>query len=465
MTVRTRFAPSPTGLLHLGNARTALFNYLFAAHHQGVYLVRIEDTDLARSTQEAINVIKQGLTWLDLMPQEPIVFQSHNAKIHQEAALSLYKAGKAYYCQCPPEALHTMREEARKKGEKPGYNGHCRDKGHTTGALRLCILAQGVTQVNDLIQGLITVENSHLDDFVLLRTDGTPTYMLSVVVDDHNMEITHVIRGDDHLTNAFRQKKLYEAFGWDIPAFAHVPLIHGSDGTKFSKRHGAPSIAEYEAMGYLADAFCNYLVRLGWSHGDDEFISRAQAIQWFTLDNVGRAPARFDLKKLNHMNAHYMRAMSNADLLTKLQPFLEKRIDRPLSSSEKTQLTAALNGLKQRSETLVELAENALFYLKAPTQFSENGQKILDKMQPSLLHTLISFLDGQEMWTEPDLEEALRSYAEKQGLGLGKLAQPLRVLLTGSTVSPSIFEIMAVMGKEGTCQRLSGSLKLLGDEL
>lgn len=462
MTVRTRFAPSPTGLLHLGNARTSLFNYLFAAHHQGTYLVRIEDTDLARSTEEAINVIKQGLTWLNLMPQEPIVFQSHNAKAHQAAALTLYKAGKAYYCQCAPDTLQVMREEARKEGKKPGYNGHCRDKGHTTGALRLRMPDEGVTQINDLIQGAITVENSQLDDFILLRSDGSPTYMLSVVVDDHIMEITHVIRGDDHLTNAFRQKKLYEAFEWHIPAFAHVPLIHGSDGAKFSKRHGAPSIAEYEAMGYLADAFCNYLLRLGWSHGDDEFISRAQAIEWFTLDNVGRAPARFDLKKLNHMNAHYMRAMSNEVLLPKLQPFLEKRIGHTLSSAEKMTLTLALSGLKQRAETLVELAENALFYLKAPTGFSENGQKVLDKTDQTLLETLISFLETQDTWTEKNLEDALRTYAEEQDIGLGKLAQPLRVLLTGTTVSPSIFEIMAVMGKEDALQRLRDSLKLWG---
>jgi len=454
MTVVTRIAPAPTGFLHIGNARTALFNWLFARHHQGTYLVRVEDTDQARSTNAAIDAIFKGFEWLGLLPDAPAVFQSQNAPRHVEAARQLFQEGKAYYCTCTPESLEAMRAEALAQGKQPRYDGRCREQHHTQGALRLRLTKEGSLTIHDMVQGEVTVENCQLDDFILLRSNETPTYMLSVVVDDHDMKITHIIRGDDHLTNAFRQTHLYQAFGWEIPKFAHVPLIHGPDGAKFSKRHGAPSVEEYKKMGYLPEAMCNYLVRLGWSHGDDEFISMEQAIAWFSPEHIGKSPARFDFKKLNNINAHYLRALSNQELLQRLNPFLKETLGRDLTPEEESILEKGLTGLKQRAETLVQLRDNALFYITPPKDYDAKGQSLLTPEALDHVQAFKASLETLSPWTEEALEQHARTFCEATGIGLGKMAQPLRVLLTGTTVSPSVFEIFYSLGKEKSMARL-----------
>lgn len=456
MTVITRFAPSPTGFLHIGGARTALFNYLFAKHHQGNFLLRIEDTDRERSTREAIDAIYTGMQWLGLKWDGDLVMQSHNIKRHQEVARALHQQGKAYYCQCSPTDLQNAREEAAKSSRPPGYDGRCRLKGYTSGALRLYTEDQGSITLHDLVQGTVTIHNEQIDDMVLLRSDGTPTYMLSVVVDDHDMRITHVIRGDDHLTNAFRQYQIYKAMGWTVPQFAHISLIHGADGAKLSKRHGAVGVETYKEMGYLPEAMRNYLVRLGWSHGDEEIISDAQAIQWFSLDHVGKSPARFDFKKLDYLNAHYMRAADPKRLVGLIEDRLEKTLGHGLTSHCKYILEHGMHGLVQRAETLNQLAENALFYVQPlPLPITGEGKKQLTSENIVLLKTLYATLKPVERWTHDALEHTLRNFAEMQNIKLGKIAQPIRVVLTGSTVSPSIFEIMEILGKDATLKRFA----------
>jgi len=468
MKVVTRFAPSPTGFLHIGGARTALFNYLFARHHGGTYRLRIEDTDKQRSTSEAIDAILDGLGWLDLKGEGEIVFQSENAPRHAEVAHSLLAEGKAYRCYCSPDELTAMREKARAEGKPMRYDGTWRDRDASEApagvdpVIRVKMPQTGETTIDDLVQGPVTVANDQLDDFILLRADGTPTYMLSVVVDDHDMDITHVIRGDDHLTNAFRQYHLYMACGWEAPRFAHIPLIHGPDGAKLSKRHGALGVDAYrDELGYLPEALCNYLLRLGWGHGDDEIIGRDQAIEWFDLDAVGRSASRFDFAKLENLNGHYIREADNARLTDLTLAWLEKDLpamDRP---GVQARILSGMNGLKLRAKTVKELAESARFYAERPVFPLENpkASKLLEGEGRTQLAQAAEKLASAQDWSEPGLEAAIRELSESTGLGLGKFAQPLRAALTGSNSSPGLFEVMAVLGREEALARIDAALR------
>jgi glutamyl-tRNA synthetase len=460
MSVVVRFAPSPTGYLHIGGARTALFNWLFARHHGGRYLLRIEDTDRQRSTEAAIGAIFDGLGWLGLTSEEPPVFQFERAPRHAEVAKRLLAEGKAYHCWASPEELEAMRAEQRAKNLPMRYDGRWRDRdpreapAGVAPVVRLKAPQTGETELSDLVQGDIKVANEQLDDMVLLRADGTPTYMLSVVVDDIDMGITHVIRGHDHLTNTFRQIQLYNAIGAPLPRFAHIPLIHGADGAKLSKRHGALSVTEYREMGFLPEAVRNYLLRLGWGHGDDEIISTEKAVQWFDLDGVGRSPARFDMAKLLNLNAHYMRETPDEVLVALVRPRLEA-MGFTLDDKASKRLTLGMAGLKQRARTLVELAETAAFYVRPrPLPLDEKARKVLDEAACGALSALARPLASVENWQEGALENVARAQAEHQGIGFGKLAQPLRAALTGSTVSPGLFEVMAVLGRAEVLARL-----------
>lgn len=461
MSIVTRFAPSPTGYMHIGNARTALFNYLFARHNKGKFLLRIEDTDRERSTQDAIDKIFQSLEWLDFQWDGEAVFQSKNQPRHAAIAQSLLENGKAYYCYCTPEELAQMREQALKEGRSPGYDGRWRDKDPSEApagvkpVIRLKAPREGETKVIDLIQGEITVQNAELDDMILLRSDGTPTYMLSVVVDDHDMSITHVIRGSDHLTNSFRQSQLFQALGWEIPIYSHLPLIHGSDGGKLSKRHGALGVDAYQGMGYLPEALCNYLLRLGWSHGDDEIISRAQAIEWFTLKHVQKSPARFDLAKLTNLNAHYLREADNARLLPLIEPYLKSIVKRPLTDQDKDRFLRGMDELKTRAKTLEELAELGSFYIfSCPIPMDDKVLQSLDSNAQALLRDFSPILQETELWSHDSLESLAREFVEQRQIKLGDLAKPLRAALTGRPVSPGIFDVMVTLGKEETLERL-----------
>ncbi len=462
MTVVTRFAPSPTGFLHIGGARTALFNWLFARHHGGDYRLRIEDTDRARSTDEAVTAIIDGLQWLELNWDGEIVHQFDGAAHHAEIARSLLESGHAYRCYCTREELADMREQARAEGRTRRYDGRWRDRDPADApegvppVVRLKVPLEGDTVIDDLVQGEVTVANQRLDDMILLRADGTPTYMLSVVVDDHDMGISHIIRGDDHLTNAFRQSQMYRALGWDIPAFAHIPLIHGPDGGKLSKRHGALGVDAYRDMGYLPAALRNYLLRLGWSHGDDEVIDTAQAVAWFDLDAVGKSAARFDFAKLESLNGHYIRETPDDSLLGLLRPILEDLVGAPLDETALFRLSAGLVGLKPRANTVNALAESALFYVaKPPLAMTEKATKILDPDAKSMLSALVEMLRETSDWSESELESGLRAFADGRDLKFGKVAQPLRAALTGSTASPGIFEVMVILGREEVLSRLS----------
>ncbi len=459
MTVITRFAPSPTGYLHIGSARTALFNLLYARHHGGKFLLRIEDTDRARSTQEAVETIFNSLKWLGIDWDEEPVFQFSRAERHAQVAHTLLEKGLAYKCYCTPEELEQMREHARENGLPPRYNGLWRDKDPTMApegvkpTIRLKAPRTGETSIDDQVQGRVTIRNEELDDMVLLRADGTPTYMLSVVVDDHDMNISHIIRGDDHLTNAFRQYHIYAAMEWEVPIFAHIPLIHGADGAKLSKRHGALAADAYKDMGFLPQALCNYLLRLGWGHGDEEIISRMQAIEWFDLDGVGKSPSRLDMAKLTHLNAHYMKEMPAADLLEALLPFFAA----PLSEKASERVRRGLDGLKVRAKNLLELRDSALFYTQErPLSLNEGAQKILNDMpSPTLLKDLHDLFAALPEWSQAPLEAASKTFSETAGLKLGQIAQPLRACLTGSNISPGVFEVMEILGKDESLLRLS----------
>jgi glutamyl-tRNA synthetase len=465
MTVVTRFAPSPTGFLHIGGARTALFNWLFARHHGGVFRLRIEDTDRARSTDAAKAAILEGLSWLDLAWDGEVVYQSQRAPRHVEAAKSLLEAGLAYRCYATPEELAEMREAARAAGRSTSYDGRWRDRDPREApagidpAIRLKAPRTGRTVIRDAVQGEVTVASDQLDDMVLLRADGTPTYMLSVVIDDHDMGVTHVIRGDDHLTNTFRQAQLYAALGWSAPRFAHIPLIHGPDGAKLSKRHGALGVDAYRTMGYLPEAVCNYLLRLGWAHGDDEIISRAQAIEWFDLDAVGRSPARFDFAKLESLNAHYIRESDDERLVDLISAFLAEA-GETVDKSAKAVLIRAMPSLKQRAKTIVELSDNASFLVKRrPIPIDDKATKFLTGEPRDTLARLLPVLETVEPWTEAALEEAVRRFADEEGVGLGKVAQPLRAALTGATKSPGIFDVLAALGRDASLGRLADALR------
>lgn len=461
MTVVTRFAPSPTGFLHIGGARTALFNWLFARHHGGKYLLRVEDTDRKRSTQEAIDAILEGLEWLGLSPDKEPVFQSARQARHSEVAKALLESGNAYYCYCTPEELTEMREKARAEGRTVLYDGRWRDRDPSEApdgippVVRLKAPHDGETVIQDAVQGEVRVANSQLDDMVLLRADGTPTYMLSVVVDDHDMGVTHIIRGDDHLTNAFRQTQIYRAMGWEVPVFGHIPLIHGADGAKLSKRHGALGVEAYRDMGYLPEALLNYLMRLGWSHGDEEIIPLEKAVEWFELEDVNRGASRFDFDKLGALNGHYIREGDDQRLLSLIQPGLEKAIGGPLSDDRKTRVAAGLLGLKPRSKTILELIDNALFYAKErPLEMDQKAAKILTPEARTLMATLREKFEQLSIWDEASIAQALRELVEENDLKLGQLAQPLRAALCGSTVSPGIFEVAAALGQTETLGRL-----------
>lgn len=460
MSVVVRFAPSPTGYLHIGGARTALFNWLFARHHGGRYLLRIEDTDRQRSTTAAIDAIFDGLGWLGLLPDEPPVFQFERAGRHAEVARRLLAEGKAYHCYATPEELEAMRAAQRAAGQPVRYDGRWRDRDPASApagvapVIRLKAPQTGETVLEDLVQGEIRVDNAQLDDMVLLRGDGTPTYMHSVVVDDIDMGISHVIRGHDHLTNTLRQVQLYQAIGATPPRFAHIPLIHGADGAKLSKRHGALSVTEYREMGFLPEAVRNYLLRLGWGHGDDEIISTEQAIAWFDLDGVGRSPARFDMAKLTSLNAHYLRERPDAELVELIEPRLAAMGLR-LDAKGKKRLLGGMEGLKQRARTLADLAEAAAFYVRPrPVPVEEKARRVLDEPSRAAIAAIARPLAAVEDWRDDVLENVCRAQAGVLGIGFGKLAQPLRVALTGSTVSPGIFEIMRVLGRAEVLARI-----------
>ena len=463
MTVVTRFAPSPTGFLHIGGARTALFNWLFAKHHGGKYLLRIEDTDRARSTEPAIAAILDGLGWLGLQHDGEVTYQFSRAARHAEVAHQMLAAGNAYHCYCSPQELDEMRAAQKAAGKPMRYDGRWRDRdpkeapAGVAPVIRLKAPQTGQTVIKDLVQGEVTVENAQLDDMILLRADGTPTYMLAVVVDDHDMGVTHVIRGDDHLNNAFRQLQIIRAMGWPEPAYAHIPLIHGPDGAKLSKRHGALGVDAYRDMGLLPAALRNYLLRLGWGHGDDEIISTQQAIEWFDLDGVGRSPSRFDMAKLINLNAHYLREMPDDELLPMVLPRVEEKLGAKVDAIGLERITRGMNGVKQRSRMLIELANNLVFYARAgaPPIADDKARGVLTPEAKSLLGKLAAALEADAAnWGEKQVEDAVRRFAESMGVKLGQVAQPLRVALSGSTVSPGIFEVVAILGPAETRARL-----------
>lgn len=462
MTVVTRFAPSPTGYLHIGGARTALFNWLFAKHHGGKYLLRIEDTDRARSTEPAIAAILDGLSWLGLPWDGEVTYQFARAARHAEVANEMLAKGHAYHCYASPQELDQMRAAQKAAGKPMRYDGRWRDRdpkdapADVKPVVRLKAPQTGQTIIKDAVQGEVTVENAQLDDMILLRADGTPTYMLAVVVDDHDMGVTHVIRGDDHLNNAFRQLQIIRAMGWPEPVYAHIPLIHGPDGAKLSKRHGALGVDAYRDMGFLPAALRNYLLRLGWGHGDDEIISTAQAIEWFDLDGVGRAASRFDMAKLTNLNAHYLRETPDAELLPLVLPRIEEKLGI-LDAAGRERIVRGLSGVKQRARTLIELADGLAFYARAgaPPIADDKARALLTPDARAVMAKLAPALEPQASdWSEKALEEAVRKFAEANGLKLGQVAQPLRVALTGSTASPGIFEVLAVLGPAESKVRL-----------
>lgn len=466
--VVTRFAPSPTGFLHIGGARTALFNWLFARHHGGKALLRIEDTDTKRSTQQAIDAIISGLDWLGLDYDEAPVFQSSRADRHREVALQLLAGGYAYRCYATPEELETMRAEQRAAKQPIRYDRRWRDRDPADApadqpfTVRLRVPQDGDTVIEDAVQGTVRVANKEIDDYVLLRADGTPTYMLAVVVDDHDMGVTHVIRGDDHLNNAFRQLPIFRAMnmiegGWPDPVFAHIPLIHGSDGSKLSKRHGALGVEAYrDEFGILPEALMNYLLRLGWGHGDREEITREEAIALFDLDGIGRSPSRFDLKKLEHLNGHYLRQADDHRLAALVAERMNRAPDIEL-------LARAMSALKTRAKNLNELADGARFLLPGePAVMAEKAQFLLEGDGLDRLQIAATALRTTQPWTLDGLETSLTKAADAHEIGIGKLAQPLRAALTGSTTSPGIYDVLALLGREESLARIDAQLASAG---
>lgn len=449
----TRFAPSPTGDLHIGSARTALFSYLFAKHHNGEFLLRIEDTDRKRSTTQAIDALLNGLKWLGIDWSEKETYQFSRADRHREVALELLEQKKAYKCFLTSEELEKLREESMATG-KP-IQSEWRDADSSTHpnlpyVVRIKAPREGTTIFEDQVQGKITTENHTLDDMILLRSDGTPTYMHAVVVDDHDMEITHVIRGDDHLSNTARQITIYQAMNWDVPIFSHIPLIHGPDGKKLSKRHGATGVEGYRDMGYLPEALCNYLLRLGWSHGNDEFINQKQAIEWFNLESIGKSPSRLDFKKLDNVNNHYMKLTDNNRLLSLMKPHLSK-----LSAESEKNILNGIDGLKQRANNIIELANNAKIYIIEEEIIipSELKSHVISKFE--LIQEYQHKISKLDTWNKNNLMEAAKIFAQENKIKLGDLAGIIRILLTGTTTSPGIFEIMSILGANVTMQRLS----------
>lgn len=468
--VVTRFAPSPTGFLHIGGARTALFNWLYARRFGGRMLLRIEDTDRERSTQAAIDAILDGMRWLGLDWDGEVIYQFARAERHRAVAESLLASGNAYHCYASAEELAQMRETARAEGRAPRYDGRWRDRDASEApagvkpVIRLRAPTEGETVVEDAVQGRVTWANRDLDDLVLLRSDGTPTYMLAVVVDDHDMGITQVIRGDDHLTNAARQSQIYRALGWDVPAMAHIPLIHGADGAKLSKRHGALGVEEYRDRGYLPAALRNYLVRLGWSHGDQEVFSTEEMIAAFDLKAIGRSAARFDFTKLESLNGLYIRGSDDAELVDAIDAILpargpERGLPTKLTPDLREKLLSAMPGLKERAKTLVELLDSAYYlYAPRPLALDAKAEGLLAGDAPERLRALLPALEALPEWSATTTEAAVRGFAESQGVKLGQVAQPLRAALTGRATSPPVFDVMAVLGRDEALARLADRL-------
>ncbi|SMX42583.1 glutamate--tRNA ligase [Actibacterium lipolyticum] len=458
--VVTRFAPSPTGYLHIGGARTALFNWLYARGRGGKFLLRIEDTDRARSTPEATAAILKGLTWLGLDWDGDAVSQFERAGRHAQVALEMLTTGHAYKCFATQDEIAAFREEAKAAGKSTLYRSPWRDaapESHPDApyVVRLKAPREGATVIKDQVQGDVTWKNDQLDDMVLLRSDGTPTYMLAVVVDDHDMGVTHVIRGDDHLANAARQMQIYAAMGWSLPVYAHIPLIHGPDGKKLSKRHGALGVEEYQAMGYPAAAVRNYLARLGWSHGDDEFFNDEQAKEWFGFDGIGKSPARFDFKKLENLSGQHIGVADDAALLQELEAFLVATDAPALTDAQKSGLALAMPYLKTGTKSFGQLLDKAYFVLGSrPFEPDEKASKSLDNVSRGILTELTPHLQNAS-WTRDALEAAVGEFAEARGLKLGKLAQPLRAALAGRTATPSVFDMMLVIGRDETIARLT----------
>lgn len=463
-----RFAPSPTGYLHIGGARTALFNWLYAKANDGQFLLRIEDTDRKRNNPDAVQAIYDGLKWLGLEWDGDAISQFARASRHVEIAEALLANGKAYRCYLTPAELDEMRKQAEEEKRAFKIRSPWRDKAAEEApndkpfSVRLKSPLEGETIVADKVQGDVTFANQDLDDFIILRSDATPTYHLAVVVDDHDMAVTHVIRGVDHLNNAARQNLIYAALDWEIPVYAHVPLIHGSDGAKLSKRHGALGVEAYRAEGYLPEALRNYLVRLGWSHGDDEIMSTQQLISWFDLDGIGKSPARFDTQKLEDLNAHYIRESTDGDLLGHIKTLLPEidggsALGDELAKNEGWgKLEMALPGLKPRAKTLVGVLDGAKFITDSrPLHMEPKAAKLLDETAKGHLAQLITRLEAVEDWQAETVEAVVRSYGEETNVKLGKIAQPLRAALTGRTVSPPIFDVLAVLGKTEAIARLA----------
>ena len=463
MTTVTRFAPSPTGYLHIGGARTALFNWLFAKHTGGQFLLRVEDTDKERSTEDAKRAILEGLNWLGLHWDGAVHYQSEYAARHAEVAHALLDAGKAYRCYCTQEELDAMRDAAKAEGRHVGYDRRWRDRDPSqapAGApyvVRIKAPLSGDIVIEDAVQGTVRFAAENLDDFVILRSDGSPTYMLAVVVDDHDMGVTHIIRGDDHLNNAARQAIIYDAMGWNIPVFAHIPLIHGADGAKLSKRHGALGVEAYRDMGYLQDALRNYLLRLGFSHGNDEIISTAQAIEWFDLSAINKGAARMDFDKLANLNGHYIRAENNETLVQRVLPYLNDRLGKELTEAQKILLVKAIESLKQRAKLLPEIADAALFLFHRPEKPADEKAAAELKDGREILTNLVPQLADIGVWSHDALNAFAKSYAEAHDLKLGKVMSPIRVAITGSTASPSMFEVMEWLGKDESLARLKAA--------
>ncbi|MDR2766615.1 MAG: glutamate--tRNA ligase [Holosporaceae bacterium] len=454
MEMITRFAPSPTGFLHIGGARTALFNWLLARHYGGKFLLRIEDTDRERSTPEAVDAIFSGLKWLGIDWDEEPVFQSSRLDRHVELAKKLVAERKAYHCYCSAEELSSMRQEAKSRGKSPRYDRRWRDRDPADApagiqpVIRLKVPLEGTTILQDVVQGTVDVANDQLDDMILVRSDGTPTFMLSVVADDHDMGVTHVIRGDDHLTNTFRHIQIYNAFNWNVPQYGHIPLIHGADGAKLSKRHGALGIEAYRDMGYLPEAVCNCLLRLGWSHGDDEIIPQDQAIQWFTTDNLGKSASQLDFAKLLNLNGYYMREADDQRLLEELLPLVGN-----VSDEIRQRLLRGMNGLKQRSKTLLELRDLSYIYINPPPDSK------LDLDSRVVWGIIIQVLEFEENWSEENLEKELRTAAAENGFTFARVAQVLRSVLSDRKITPSVFDMLVSFGKNESLQRMRAAFR------
>lgn len=465
--VVTRFAPSPTGYLHIGGARTALFNWLYARGRGGKFLLRIEDTDRARSTPEASAAILQGMAWLGLDHDGEVISQFERADRHAEIANELLAAGKAFKCYATQDEIEAFRENARAEGKSTLYRSPWRDADASTHpdapfVIRVKAPSGGTMVIKDEVQGDVRIAHEQLDDMILLRSDGSPVYMLAVVVDDHDMGVTHVIRGDDHLSNAARQMMIYDAMDWPLPVYAHIPLIHGPDGKKLSKRHGALGAQEYQLMGYPAAGMRNYLARLGWSHGDDEFFTDAQAKEWFDLDGIGKSPARFDTKKLEHLCGQHIASSENAALQQELLAFLTARGDEALPIAKISLLSDAMNCLKERAKTFPELLEKATFTLvDRPISPDEKAAKSLDAVSRGILNALTPHLQNAS-WTRDALEAVTAEFAEANETKFGKMAGPLRAALAGRSVTPSVFDMLLVLGKEESIARISDAAQPIG---